>query len=165
MISTKAGGEECIRYCNHSHVLTLKQRYQNFSGLYEGSCIRFQIVNFSWDAYDPICGNVMSLLGQMENWRHAELLLLLIKPIVWIFLVHVDVYFRSYVKNWHLKGWILQGFDFRCHNGKGKTCTKMWKTRACHTLAHYNLCTEMAKEADLPHVKFFHAISILGFQK
>ena len=67
VISIKAGGEECIRYCNHSPVLTLKQRYRNFSGLYEGSCIRFQIVNFSWDAYDPICRNVMSLLGKMHN--------------------------------------------------------------------------------------------------
>ena len=61
------GWRRRIRYCNHSHVLTLKQRYRNFSGLYEGSCIRFQIVNFSWDAYDPICRNVMSLLEKMQN--------------------------------------------------------------------------------------------------
>lgn len=67
VIWIKSGGEECIRYCNHSDMLILKQRYRNFSGLYEGSCIRFQIVNFSWDAYDPIFRNVMSLLGKMQN--------------------------------------------------------------------------------------------------
>lgn len=169
VISIKAGGEECIRYCNHSHMLILKQRYRNFSGLYEGSCIRFQIVNISWDAYDPIFRNVM-LLGKMQNqdtqsYCYCSLNLLCEFSRPYRRRLVVIPYFRSYVKNWHLKGWILLGFDFRCHDGKGKTCTKMWKTRACHTLAHYNLCTEAAKEADLPHVKCFQAISILGFQK
>ena len=87
-------------------------------------------MNFSWDAYDPICRNVMSLLGKMQNqdtrsYCYCSLNLLC------EFFSSLSASSRRYTllpiicQELTLKGWILQGFDFRCHDGKGKTCTMM----------------------------------------
>lgn len=167
VISTRAGGEECIRYFNHSNMLTLKQRFRNFSGLYEGSWIRFQIVNFSWDAYDPIL-EMWSRCGENAKSRHAELLLYCSLTLLCELFSFMSASSRRYTRlpimcqELTFKRLDLARFRFSFSRRKRKNLCEDVKNQSMSygaiTLAHYNLCIETAKEADFPLVKFLQAI-------